>query len=446
MTSDQGWTVADKRRCRTRAVRLVIGIALASSFVGEGAAGQVRPRHPETDTVNDVVRGTGTRNVVRSISRDRLTTVIGARSDSGVRIVSPSGIRALPQGGTVALRLGEFVFNKVAMHPIADSSLSSSGRLGWELPYRWVTLDAEGNELALRPRLEIEGDAIKYHPASRTFRGVGLIGLEDSLRPERGRLPLVNPLRMQITLTTGGGVVEPRNIALDHTSLDYLPLSIVATDTAGLQARIRTAVDTAGVLVPIRIALPPLTLRVLPSVVEGFGLATARLLVQLPPGVDSATKVLVTLSSPTVSIDPPTLLLTPNDAQTATIRSGTPGRVSLVAEAAGFMPAPAGVEFAWPWRFLTATLVGILLGGYLKFAIARGRLTRKGFLRAAFRGAPFGILAGLLAALGVDITGFRLTDPGAWIGVVVVVAIGAYLGRASLERGSSAATKAAAHG
>lgn len=383
-------------------------------------------------------QSTGTATVTqRRIVRLRTTA-----TDTAPKIVTREGVRSVQPGSTVSLTPGDFVFNKVAMTPTADS-LGQSGRRGFELPYRWLTLDAQGNELALRPRLELEGDAIRYHPATRTFRGVGLIGVEDSLRPERGRQALVAPLRMQITLTTGGGVVEPRNIAVDHTSLDYIALNIVATDTAGLHARIRTAVDPVGVLVPIRVALPPLTMRVLPSIVEGFGLATARIQVELPPGVDSATRVLVSFSSPSVAFDPPSLLLAPNDPQTASIRSGTPGDVELTAQAAGFLPAQATVRFAWPWRFLTAALTGILLGGYLKFALQRGRLTAKGYRRTAFRGAPFGILAGLLAALGVDVTGFRLADPGAWIGVVVVVAIGAYLGRAWLERGGAETPKAA---
>jgi hypothetical protein len=404
-------------------------VLLAMAFAPQDAAPQPPVRRAPVAQPGRVVR----------IPVSKISTMIGtSASDTALRFVRAGKASPLTSSAdSVSLQPGDFVFRKVAMAARMEPRKPNAPRSApavYELPYRWITVDSTGAPYALRPRLEVEGGGLTFDPATRAYRGRALVGLEDSLRANgtRSRLPV--PLRMMLTLQARGGTVTPNALAIDHTSLDYLPIEFRASDTVNLVARIRTAVDTAGVTIALRALLPRLILRVSPSVVEGFGLASAHLSVELPPGIDAATKVRVDFGSSSVAVDPQSVIAAPNEINAASIRSSTPGEVTLVAQAAGFESASEIVRFTWPWRFLSASVVGVALGALMGFGAGK-RMKRWASLPKIFvRGAPFGVVVALLSALGVDALGAHLNNPGAWIGVVATAALGSWGGPKVLAR------------
>jgi hypothetical protein len=374
----------------------------------------------------------------------KISRMIGTdASDTALRFVRAGKASALTStADSVSLRPGDFVFRKVAMAArveLRQPNAPRSSRVAYELPYRWITVDSTGSAYALRPRMEVEGGGLTYDAVSRVYTARAFVGLEDSLRANGTRSQLPVPLRMMLTLQARGGTVTPPALAIDHTSLDYLPIELRASDTANLVARIRTAVDTAGVTIALRAVLPPLILRVSPAAVEAFGLASAHVSVELPPGIAPTTRVRVDFGSSSVAVDPPSVMVVPNEINAASIRSGTPGEVTLVAQAAGFESASETLRFIWPWRFLSAALVGVALGALLGFGAGK-RMKRWSTLPSIFiRGAPFGVVVALLSALGVDALGAHLNNPGAWIGVVATAALGTWGGPKVLGRFAGAA-------
>jgi hypothetical protein len=60
------------------------------------------------------------------------------------------------------------------------------------------------------------------------------------------------------------------------------------------------------------------------------------------------------------------------------------------------------------------------------------RATRKRtpglYLGNVLKGLPYGLIVAALGALGVDVLKLNIADPGAWIAVMVVAALGAWGG------------------
>jgi hypothetical protein len=80
--------------------------------------------------------------------------------------------------------------------------------------------------------------------------------------------------------------------------------------------------------------------------------------------------------------------------------------------------------------FLTAAVVGILLASWAKRSDDGSQSLGSVLVRAA----PFGLIAAIAAAIGIDLVGLKLAgQPLSWAAVALVAAFGAWLGRKVFE-------------
>jgi hypothetical protein len=372
---------------------------------------------------------------VRNLDRARVERVLGfgTFAASSLKVVRPTGIEAVrPTAATVGVAPGDLVFRKVGSGAVPERGRSpaSADLKAYQLPYRWLTIDRSGVERLLIPRLIVHGNGLAYDPAARIFRGKAMIGVEDSLHPGEGPQPLERPLRIQLSLT-GPGEVAPNRLAIAHTSLEYDSVTISARDS--VTVRVHTATDPAGIQIPVQVYRPTIELSALPSELQGFGLGTATISVGLPPGYSRTDTITVRFRSHTLNVRPARLRVTADADNEAKIRSGTPGRHTIRAEVDGMRAASTDVVFVWPWLFLSAALLGLVIGGAAAFFGSRVEKSRSMGL-AILKGTPFGLLTAVAAALGLDWLGLHLDDAGTWMGVMLTSALGAYGGERTLKR------------
>jgi hypothetical protein len=379
----------------------------------------------------------------RDFDRARLERVLGTFEASSLKVIRRADVQAVrPSAATVTVNRGDFIFRKVGADVTPDTGRSPTGGevTAYQLPYRWLTVDAAGVERLLIPRLIIHGSGLTYDPAARVFRGRAMIGVEDSLHPGEGPQPLARPLLLQLNLT-GPGDVVPNRLAIDHTSLEYDSVAISSRDS--VTVRIQTATDPTGVLIPVPIYRPAIELSVSPGVLQGLGLGTATISVALPPGFSRADTITVRLGSPTLTIRPTVLRVTPDGDNDATFRSASPGRHTVTAVIDGMQADSTEVSIVWPWLFVSAMVIGVLVGAWA--ALVGGRAEKPRSYGAALgKAAPFGLISAVAAALGLDLVGLHLDDAGTWAAVWLSAAIGAYVGERILERfGTHGSTPAA---
>jgi hypothetical protein len=371
------------------------------------------------------------------VNREQIDRALGTRANAEIRVVRPSGQVALPASQTsVALKPGEWIVRKTAdtavLAPQASRNPASGTTpkvLAGSLPVEYLTVDSAGTVSVFVPRVVLQGGGLIYDGAARLFRGSAYVGIEDKGRLAGPPRELASPLAMLLTLTRAGDIA-PATLAVKHTGLDYVPIQVSTRAADSLQLHVQATGDSAGVDVPLPIYTPHLTLHVAPRAIEGFGLATTQLSVALPPGLTSRDTVLVRLESPDLQFTPSTINAAANGSNTITLRSGVPGAHEITAYADGMAPSAQSIRFAWPWLFLTAAAAGILLAGWAR----RSDNRRQSFSRAVAKGAPFGLIAAIAAAIGIDLVGLKLAgQPLSWAAVAVVAAFGAWVGRKVFE-------------
>jgi hypothetical protein len=369
----------------------------------------------------------------RTISRGRLEQVLG-RSATSIRVVRPTGVSDLgANAASVDVRPGDLVFRKMADTAkrgtrVKVPSLPSTAA-AWVMPYRWLTIDSAGVERVLIPYFVLASGGLTYDVPSRTYRGVAFVGVEDTLHTDV-TVTLVRPLKMQLTTTTGGSVTPP-SLAITHTSLDYDSVRIESPDATNV--RIRTGADPAGIVIPIPVRA--LSIGMIPQqpTLPGLGLATTDIAISLPRGVPRSDTAIITFSSTSSPVRPSTVRLTGAEVATVKLRSGIPGRDSISAYLDGVLVGGTSVEFVAPWAFLGAAVTGILIAGLARFFGAKRRKRASALTRDVLKGAPFGVLAAIAGAIGLDWMKLKIDDPAALPAIVITAALGRWLGTRLLE-------------
>ena len=435
---------------------LVVAAALALGSIPERSSAQP----PPGSTVLATPQRTST-----AIDRRRITSILGA-SDTSLRVVRPSGTATVPQAtDSVRIRPGEFIFRKTAEAPrrisrasIAAGAVDSrgiaepgvtpgvpepapvenptvsapapSGGTAYALPYRWMSVDSAGVEHVLVPFLIVEGGGLSYNAASRTYRGSATFGVVDTLHQGSPPMRFAEPLRMQLTTTTGGRV-SPIRLALAGTGTE----ESVSIDAPGATAvRVRLSTDATGVVIPIPILKMTVSLRPLQSSIEGFGLATTEIRLSLPSEFGRNDTASVTLETTSAPVSPGEIDVIGTHISKVHVRSGMPGPDTIRAYVSNELVGETVVTFKPPWVFISALLVGLVLGAFARLMGGKRWRNLGNVGREFAKGAPFGIIAAIGAALGIDWFNLKLDDGGAWIAVVFLTTLGSWLGAALLDR------------
>ena len=411
-------------------------------------------------------RSTRTQGVTTNrISRIRLQQVLG--DSAALRVVRPSGVSDLsPSAAAVTVAPGEFVFRKMSdtarrialprndrpavvpngrpagvpdpvppLPPLVTPAVPANAA-AYAMPYRWMTVDSAGIERVLVPYFVILGGGLSYDVASRLYRGHALIGVEDALHPTADPVVLARPLRMQLAAVSGGRIT-PAQIAIAHTSLDYDSVRIESPDSTFV--RIRTGADPTGIVIPIPVLGLTVALTPQQKTLQGFGLATTDISVTLPRGMARTDTAIVSFSSSGAPVHPERVRVSGAEGATVRLRSGVPGDNVIHAFIDGVEVGQTEVESEPPVAFLVATLLGILLGGVARFVGGKRRKRLRSLPWDLAKGAPFGFLASVASAVGLDLAQLKIGEPGALPAIMVTATLGAWLGARLLDRGGASA-------
>src|SRR5436190_24224243 len=111
------------------------------------------------------------------------------------------------------------------------------------------------------------------------YRGLALVGVEDTLHQSADPVTLPRPLRMQLAPTRGGRI-SPAQLAIAHTSLDYDSVRIESPESTFVH--IRTGADANGIVIPISTLGMTVALTPQQRTIQGLGLVTTAISVTLP--------------------------------------------------------------------------------------------------------------------------------------------------------------------
>ena len=452
-------------RCHRTVLATAIALALAAPSAQSQPPSRSRPvvtaesaREPQSTARESVARSATS----ATVSRARALEVLGG--SQRLRVVRASGVADVaPSAASVTVAPGEFLFRKLsdtarrvrapdASAPVGNPDIHPDVMPGprlpalpstaamYTMPYRWMTVDSAGVERVLVPYFVLLGGGLTYDVESRMYRGQALIGVEDTLDHSAQRITLVQPLRMLLA-TTKGGRVSPAQVAIAHTSLDYDSVHIESPDSN--LVRISTGADEAGIFVPIPVLGMAIAMTPQQRTLQGFGLATTEIGVTLPRGMSRRDNAFVNFSSSGPSVRPDRVRVSGEEGATVRVRSGLPGTDTIRAFIDGVEVGQSEVVSEPPIAFLVATLCGILLGGAARFMGGKRRKRVQSLPWDIMKGAPFGLLASIAGAVGLDLAQLKLDEPGALPALVVTAAIGAWLGAKLLDRGGGPVPAAA---
>lgn len=370
----------------------------------------------------------------RCVAQARVTvpksTIAGHLRTAGpgemLRVVKRAGVDTLmvTADSSAAIRVGDVLVVPTGSRATIDTVAGNHV----DLPNRYVQADVTGQQLlTLSLRVAITGGGLRYDSSSQAFVGSVLVGLEDSMRPLE-RLSLSQPIPLQVT--GDAEVVDPESFQLTHTNVPFASIRIrarPASDTVRLL--IQPTFDPMGVPTPIPVMRPRIDLHASPEAVSAFGLQPATLTINAPALAGSA----VVISSNRGSLDRDTLTLSDHGIAVTRIRSGAPGMARVRVAVGQIATGATVINFAIPWTFAVASLLGGLVG-----ALIRGRLRNHRGARGVRTDLLLGLASGTLAAaaytLGLNLTGFELDVRVGDAATFVVSALGAALDVPGLGR------------
>jgi hypothetical protein len=293
-----------------------------------------------------------------------------------------------------------------------------------------MSVDSAGIEHLLVPFLIVDGGGLSYNAASRSYRGFAIFGVVDTLHPGSPPMKFAEPLKMQLTTTTGGRV-SPLRLALSQTGMED---SVSIDSPAATAVRVRMSTDPTGVVIQIPIRKMTVSLRPLQPSIEGFGLATTEIRLTLPPEFGRNDTASVTLETTSAAVRPGEIDVVGTRISKVSVRSGIPGPDTIRAYISNELAGETVVTFRPPWTFLSALIVGLVLGAFARLMGAKRWRKLGNFGREFAKGAPFGIICAIGATLGIDWFDLKLDDAGAWIAIVFLTTLGSWAGAILLDR------------
>jgi hypothetical protein len=197
-------------------------------------------------------------------------------------------------------------------------------------------------------------------------------------------------------------------------------------DTVEVSFRASEGLAPVAAKVPV---LPALRVRSSPVRIQGWGLQTAAIRLQLvgrPPREAYRVSVL-----PAKGLaQPDEVELRPDSSATALLRSRGLGADTVRVSTPGLQEAFVVVRYTWPLGFLLAAILGGLLGGVVPEVRARRRGAGSGkrFLKAGTAGMVTGLVVAVGYALGVRLIELDVHPAFGEAGVFLMAALGGMYG------------------
>ena len=351
-------------------------------------------------------------------------------ADTGAGAASESAVdppRRLERGQLYFVALApqqEIAARALVAEQVAAAAVTETAMVqSFEGVVRQVT-DADV-EVQLKPYVLV-GEPLKFVRDSGRFTGSVAIGVADLIGGS-GQGKLSAPLLFQVLETR-------EQKSLDHVSppFEYIDVS---TEAAGRPVTLRIASNFShegiAVTVPVERTL---FVEVDNDNLRGLGIQTTRVTVRAVGGTEVPTET-VSLSAPGAFLeyDIP-LKFDDQGLAHAVLRSDSPGQVVVRATATGYTGGETPpVTVLWPWQTLAATLVGGVVGGFIRLGSRIRRNTNwLHFVIGLVIAALTGLLVFALYVLGVkllpvsfgvevgDLFAFAAAALGGWLGTGVL--------------------------
>jgi hypothetical protein len=270
--------------------------------------------------------------------------------------------------------------------------------------------------MLLVPVVIIEGRGLRY--SNGAFRGSIRVGLEDSLSTGSS-VALPSPIRFFVSGTVDS--IQRPDTAVVHTNLPFAAINLVhGVRVPTVSLNVRTTLHPGGVDVDVPVTLDTLRVSASPPRVQGMGLEETELVLSAGPFADGTV---IQLSANNGSLAEDEVQLSAAGTARTTLRSYWFGPSTVTARSIAFADSEISVDFAFPWLFLAASLLGGAIGGLA--AWLQKRKTEAPWILRLASGALLGLIGAVLYAVGVNVTPI---NPTVSTGQAVVFGLAAMVG------------------
>jgi hypothetical protein len=263
---------------------------------------------------------------------------------------------------------------------------------------------------------------LSYDANSNSFAAkIGFLLMSDS----DNTVAVKEPVKIEVRSDEAKSIA-PDKLAIDHLSIPSTDVDVVAENvTDSISVRVGTVSNPEGYVTFLKVK-PVLQISTNRKALQGLGIEETEIDVRLK-GYTSADSVKVVFIPEKGTITPSTVYVKYNEAVTVTLRSQGLGDSKITATTSNLNSNSLVFEFNFPWYFLLASLVGGLLGGFVKFLSSD---KKKKSLQKIVIG---GVLTGLIVAaayygLGISVIGIKISALVNEIAVFALSALGAIVG------------------
>src|SRR4030095_6239486 len=240
--------------------------------------------------------------------------------------------------------------------------------------------------------------ALSYNANSNSFTGkIGFLLMSDS----DNTASVKEPVKIEVRSDEAKSIA-PAKLAIDHLSIPSTDVDVVAENvTDSISVRVGTVSNPEGYVTFLKVK-PVLEISANRKGLQGLGIEETEIDVRLK-GYNSADSVKVVFNPGKGTITPSSVFVKYNEPATVMLRSQGLGDSKITATTSNLNSNSLVFEFNFQWYFLLASLIGGLLGGFVKFLSSD---KKKESLQKIVIG---GVLTGLIVAAAYYGLGIRLS-------------------------------------
>lgn len=339
-------------------------------------------------------------------------------------VVSATAVRRIPaDAAKMTIRPDEYVIARWTAKDLPTTPVQATSNQAVAAGYGFIAITRDGREVRFRPIIETSGN-LQVTPDG-TFEGRIFVGLQD-LRDPAAAYELPNA----VALLVSGQVdsVAPRQLSLTHTNLPFEEITIGARDPSDeLELQLLATGTTERATARLKVARP--RLEIVPSRrrIQGFGFERMDVTVRAV-GIQRSAERVVSLVSEPGSFESAQVSLNEQGTAVARLRSVSVGTATVQASSPPLTAASAEVQFVWPVATLIASILGGMVGAFIK-RMQGGRIrSSRAFRSVLLVGVLSGIVVVALYAVGVNVLPVQPTATAGEVLTFAMAAVGGYLG------------------
>lgn len=291
-------------------------------------------------------------------------------------------------------------------------------------------LSRGGEEVQFKPYVFF-GDRLKYSTAEKKFLGSIFVGVAP-IGENRDPKELSAPVIFQVLES----YVSPQELRVTNTSPPYLKLqvSLDSFDEVANAANVRILTtysqDVMSLAIPVA---PTIIVHTTNDVIQGYGLGTTPVAVTVIGVPDPEGRKVTLTGTPRATFEPAEVVLDASGTASSILRSDGLGPVTISASLMNANAIPRVVTFEPPTETLGAGIIGGIGGALIRLLPRAGKMRKRNLLLGILVAVLIGLLVFGLYAIGVSLLPIEPTVRVGAIVVLVISAVGAYLGTTALR-------------